>query len=185
MGLVVSVSLCFAQGDRDTSNELQGVQPFACDSLDPKVCLDIYQRRMEQLPERKPDQGLLAPASSLFVVGRVTPLCMAEFAELRDDVQKRGLAAKAAGQRKASREEMCKHITAYSAAELKWVKYTEDNVTSCAIPTELVSQLKQVHSNTEQIKEKICAREFGQRMAGKSLLDSWQIDLPSSGTRMK
>jgi hypothetical protein len=67
---------------------------------------------MEQLPERKPDQGLLAPASSPFGVGGVTPLCMAEFAELRDDVQKRGLAAKAAGQRKASREEMCKHITA-------------------------------------------------------------------------
>jgi hypothetical protein len=66
---------------------------------------------------------------------------------LRDDVQKRGLAAKVAGQRKASREEMCKHITAYSAAELKWVKYTEDNVTSCAIPTELALQLKQVHSS--------------------------------------
>jgi hypothetical protein len=43
-------------------------------------------------------------------------------------VQKRGLAAKAAGQRKASREEMCKNITAYSAAELKWVTYSEDNV---------------------------------------------------------
>jgi hypothetical protein len=25
------------------------VQPFACDSLDPKVCLDIYQRRMERI----------------------------------------------------------------------------------------------------------------------------------------
>jgi hypothetical protein len=161
------------------------MQPFTCDSLDPTVCLDIYQRRMEQLPERKLDQGERAPAASLFGVGGVTSPCMAEFAELRDDAQKRGLAAKAAGQLKAGREEMCKQITAYSAAELKWVKYTEDNATSCAIPTELVSQLKQVHSNTEQIKEKICARAFGQRMAGKSLLDSWQIDLPSSGPRMK
>jgi hypothetical protein len=34
MGLAASVSLCFAQGDRDTSKELQRVQPFACDSLD-------------------------------------------------------------------------------------------------------------------------------------------------------
>jgi hypothetical protein len=55
MGLAASVSLCFAQGDRDTATELQRVQPFACDSLDPKVCLDIYQRRMEQLPERTPE----------------------------------------------------------------------------------------------------------------------------------
>jgi hypothetical protein len=57
MGLAASVSLSFAQGDRDTSKELQRVQPFACDSLDPKVCFDIYQRRMEQLPERTPDLG--------------------------------------------------------------------------------------------------------------------------------
>ena len=85
------------------------------------------------------------------------PPCMAEFSKLRDDVQNKGLAAKAAGQRKVSREEMCKYITTYSAAELKWVKYTEANVKSCGIPAEVVSQLKQVHSNTEQTKEKICA----------------------------
>jgi hypothetical protein len=82
---------------------------------------------------------------------------MAEFAKLRDDVQKRGQAAKAASARKVSREEMCKHITSYSAAELKWVKFTEANVTKCGIPTEVVSQLKQVHGHTEQTKEKICA----------------------------
>ena len=153
---------------------MQEMQRFLgpCDSLDPKVCFDIYQRGMEQLPQRKPD---LAPGASLFGVGGVTPLCMAAFAELRDDVQKRGLAAKAAGQRKASREEMCKHITAYSAAELKWVKYSEDNVSSCAIPTELVSQLKQVHSNTEQIKEKIC----------KSLLLPLSRKELQEGTRIK
>jgi hypothetical protein len=55
MGLAVSVSLCFAQGDRDTSKELQRlgtappeITPFKCDSLDPKVCLDIYQRKLEK-----------------------------------------------------------------------------------------------------------------------------------------
>jgi hypothetical protein len=58
IGLAVSVSLCFAQGDRDASqDELQRVQPFACDSLDPKVCLDIYQRRMERIPATIHDQG--------------------------------------------------------------------------------------------------------------------------------
>jgi hypothetical protein len=82
---------------------------------------------------------------------------MAEFAKLREDVQTKGLAAKAAGARKVSREEMCKHITAYSAAELKWVKFTESNVTSCGIPVQVVNQLKEVHVHTEQTKEKICA----------------------------
>ena len=85
------------------------------------------------------------------------PPCMAEFAKLRDDVQKRGQAAKAAGERKVSREEMCKHITAYSAAELKWVKFTESNVAKCGIPVQVVNQLKEVHGRTEQAREKICA----------------------------
>jgi len=112
------------------------------------------------------------PQASPFGGGGGTPPCMAEFAKLRDDVQKRGLAAKAAGQRKVSREEMCKHITAYSAAELKWVKYTEANVTSCGIPAEVAQQLKQVHSNTEQTKEKICTAGPGPTAAPPSLSDA-------------
>jgi hypothetical protein len=44
IGIAVIVSPCFAQGDRNAPQELQRVQPFACDSLDPKVCFDIYRR---------------------------------------------------------------------------------------------------------------------------------------------
>jgi hypothetical protein len=59
---------------------------------------------------------------------------------------------------------MCKHITAYSAAELKWVNYTEANVQSCGIPAKVPQQLKQVHTNTEQTKERICAAVDGPRL---------------------
>ena len=76
MGLAVSVSLCYAQ----TSQEMQRVQemqrlvtapaetatPFLCDSLDPKVCLDIYRRRMEQPSERKAWPGEFGQATSPF-----------------------------------------------------------------------------------------------------------------------
>jgi hypothetical protein len=60
--IAVTVSPCFAQGDQETSQELQRALEMQgllgpCDSLDPKVCFDIYQRRMEQLPEHKPDRG--------------------------------------------------------------------------------------------------------------------------------
>jgi hypothetical protein len=110
------------------------------------------------------------PMASPLGGGGGMPPCMAEFAKLRDEVQKRGHAAKAAGERKASREEMCKHITAYSAAELKWVKFTEAKVTSCGIPREVVQQLKQVHSNTEQTKGRICAA--GPSAAPPSLSDA-------------
>src|SRR5712671_2619158 len=113
--------------------------------------------------------GAPPPMASPFGGGGMPP-CMAEFARLRDDVEKRGLAARAASQRKVGREEMCKHVTAISTTELKWVKYTETNVQSCGIPAEILLQLKQRHSNTEQIKEKICAA--GPSAAPPSLSDA-------------
>jgi hypothetical protein len=106
--------------------------------------------------------------------GAGTPPCMAEFTKLREEVQKRGQAAKAAGEHKASREEMCKHITAYAVAELKWVKFTEAGVTSpsCNIPPEVAKQLKQVHANTEQTREKVCAAQAAAAPAAPSLSDA-------------
>jgi hypothetical protein len=81
---------------------------------------------------------------------------MAEFTKLREEVEKKGMAAKAAGQKHVGREEMCKLITVYATAEAKWVKFTEAGVGSCGIPVQIANQLKQVHSNTEQTREKIC-----------------------------
>jgi hypothetical protein len=104
--------------------------------------------------------------------GGGVPPCMAEFTKLREDVQKQGLAAKAAGQHKATREEMCKHVTAYSAAELKWVKFTESNVVTCGIPAQIAQQLKQTHAATEQTKEKICAAGPAAAPAAPSLSDA-------------
>jgi hypothetical protein len=54
VGLVVSISSCLAQGNRDASQEMQRLgtappgmmTPFKCDSLDPKVCFDIYRRML-------------------------------------------------------------------------------------------------------------------------------------------
>ena len=129
--------------------------------------------------ERAPPASPPAPAMSPMMApppmaspfgGGGMPPCMAEFTKLKGDVEKRGLAAKAASARKVSREEMCKHITGYSAAEVKWIKYTEANVQSCGIPAEVVTQLKQVHTGTEQTKEKICAA--GPSAAPPSLSDA-------------
>jgi hypothetical protein len=109
------------------------------------------------------------------------PPCMAEFAKLREDVQKKGMVAKAAGQRKVGREEMCKYITTYATAEAKWVKFTESGVQTCGIPMQVVNQLKQVHANTEQTKEKICAA--GPAAAAPSLSDALGTSrLPTSET---
>jgi acyl-CoA thioesterase-1 len=77
MGLAVSVSLCFAQGNGDASQELQRVQAMQrllgpCDSLDPKVCFDIYQRRMGEFGQAMVGAGVRIVAlgdSSFLAVG--------------------------------------------------------------------------------------------------------------------
>ena len=85
------------------------------------------------------------------------PPCMAEFTKLREDVEKKGMAAKEASTHKVSREDMCKYVTTYAAAEEKWVKFTVSSVQSCGIPAQVADQLKKVHANTEQTKQKLCA----------------------------
>jgi S1-C subfamily serine protease len=85
--------------------------------------------------------------------------CLAEFGKLREEVQKRGAAAKAAGEHKVAREEMCKLVQNFSAAEGKWLKFTEAGVASCGIPPEVVTQLKRVHARTEQAQKNICSGE--------------------------
>jgi hypothetical protein len=85
------------------------------------------------------------------------PPCVVEFGKLRDEVQKKGALAKAAGERKAAREEMCKVVQNYSAAEGKWLKFAEAGVATCGIPAEVITQLKQVHARTEQARQNICS----------------------------
>jgi hypothetical protein len=85
------------------------------------------------------------------------PPCYVEFTKLREEVEKRGKAAKTASEHKATREEMCKHITAFTAAEGKWAKFIEENSAKCSMPPELASQIKTAHSRSEEMREKICS----------------------------
>jgi hypothetical protein len=85
------------------------------------------------------------------------PPCVAEFMRLRDVVQKTGLAAKAGHDKNASREEMCKLIENFAAAEDKWVKYTVTNATGCGIPAEAVKQIKTNHEHSLLIRKQVCS----------------------------
>jgi hypothetical protein len=83
--------------------------------------------------------------------------CMREFTSNREEVEKRGQAAKAGQEKHVTREEMCKLVTIYSSAEAKWIKFSESNVTKCGIPKEVVAQLKGVHVHTAQAQKALCA----------------------------
>src|SRR5262249_36630988 len=82
--------------------------------------------------------------------------CMAELTRLRQEVERKGQAAKGASQRHAAGMERRERIAAYAAAEEKWVIYAESNLQSCSFPFQIVNELKQVHANTEQTRDKIC-----------------------------
>jgi hypothetical protein len=90
-------------------------------------------------------------------MGGPPPECTAQFTALRAEVEKRGMAARAGGEKRVAREEMCKLVTSYGEAETKWIKFTESNMTKCGIPKELVAQLKAVHAKTTDGQKKLCA----------------------------
>jgi hypothetical protein len=116
-----------------------------------------------------PPPGAAPPGAGF---GGAPPACLGEFTKLRDDVQKKGAAAKALSERKPTREEMCKQVTVYAAAEAKWVKYTEANVANCGIPPQIVQELKTVHTHTEQTRERICAPAVAAAPPAPSLSDA-------------
>jgi hypothetical protein len=99
--------------------------------------------------------GGTAPMGGGF--GGAQPPCMAEFFKMREDVEKKNRNAKAVGERKPSREEMCKQVTIVAVAQAKWAKFADANVASCGIPREVAQQLKTVLDRTDQIKKALCA----------------------------
>jgi hypothetical protein len=110
--------------------------------------------------------------------------CLPEFLRLREDVEKKGLAAKQASAHKATREEMCKYITVYAAAELKWVKYAETGVATCGVPPSVAQELKTIHAHTEETKSKICAVGVAATPVAPSLSDALGTTrLPTPGTK--
>jgi hypothetical protein len=101
---------------------------------------------------------------------------------MREDVEKKGRAAKALSERKPPREELCKQVTVFATAEAKWVKFAEANVATCGIPKEVAQRLKTMHGNTEQTRERICSGG-GAAPAAPSLSDALgtvQLPLPET-----
>jgi hypothetical protein len=83
--------------------------------------------------------------------------CVGPFTALRAEVEKKGMAARAGGEKQVSREEMCKLVTEYSAAETKWIKFAETNMSKCGIPKQIIQQLKTVHAKTTEGQKKLCS----------------------------
>ena len=84
------------------------------------------------------------------------PPCLPEFTKLRNETEKRGIALKKASDRRASPQEACKLLTAFTSAEAKMLKYAVDNSTTCGIPPQIIDGIKQGHARSDALRVRVC-----------------------------
>jgi len=122
-----------------------------------------------------PGSGMQAPGTMMGGPGPSPEQqkCMNDFQGYRQDVEKRARAAEAESKKKPTREKMCELVSAYSAAEAKWLKFSEANMVRCGIPKQALEQIKSVHLHTADAKKKLCsAGPGGGAPAAPSLSDA-------------
>jgi hypothetical protein len=93
------------------------------------------------------------------------------FPSIRDDVEKGAAGIRAAGERKASREEVCPLFKSFAVREAKLVKFLETNQKNCGVPPNVITQVKQNHAKTIQIRNTVCSAAPA-AAAGPSLSDA-------------
>jgi hypothetical protein len=110
------------------------------------------------------------------------PPCVKEFLRLRGDVEKKAAAIRTAGQHKAPPQVACKLFNTFSTAEAKMLKYATDNSVWCGIPPQAITNMKQAHAKTTEMRTKICriAAAGPPRPAGPSLSDALGGNVPDS-----
>jgi hypothetical protein len=113
-----------------------------------------------------------APAAS-FGAPQPPPACQ-QLLSSRDETAKHGNALKAAGEKKAPPEEMCKLFKAFLAAEGKMLKGLQENSATCGVPPEILKQVKEGHGKASEVGKKVCdvAAQGGARPAGPTLSDA-------------
>jgi hypothetical protein len=91
---------------------------------------------------------------------QASPECVTQFNTIRSEAETRGMAAKTASEKQASREDMCKLVKDYTAAEDNLVNFAETNMSKCGIPNEILLQLKTVRARNAINQMNWCVTEF-------------------------
>lgn len=113
--------------------------------------------------------------------GQQAPPCFEEFGKLREATEKRAIAIREAGQRKADPKEACGLFNAFVAAEAKMIKYATDNQVWCGIPAQIVDGMKKGHVQSTAIRTKVCnAAAAPARPAAPTLSDALTGPVPDA-----
>ncbi len=125
-----------------------------------------------------PQRGLAGPPQ------QQDTRCVDQFLELRKDVEKRGSAIQAAGQRKQkpSPKEACGLFNSFTAAEKKMYDYAAKNQATCGIPQQIIDNMKKSRAQSDDVRARVCqaAAAGPPRPAAPSLSDALNAPVPNS-----
>jgi hypothetical protein len=94
------------------------------------------------------------------------------FPAIRSEVEKGALAIRTAGDRKATREEVCPLFKTFAVKESRMIKFLVNNQTTCGIPAEAIKAAKTNHDKTLRIRNQVCSAAPAAAPPGPSLSDA-------------
>jgi hypothetical protein len=113
--------------------------------------LSAIARAQGPFPEPQTGPQTTAPSPSPPVA------CADDLLPLREEAERRGQLAKAAGARHASAAEHCKLLGNLVAAEVRMIKYVEANPATCGISPNTLAQFRAAYETTQRMQAKACA----------------------------
>lgn len=126
-------------------------------------------------PQQQPPQQPQQPQQEV-------PACAKEFFKLRDETEKNGNAIQEAGKRKVPPPVACRLFNAFVSAEAKMIKYATAKAAECGIPAQAITQMKQSHAKSTEIRTRVCrvAEAGPPRPQAPSLSDALNTPVPDS-----
>jgi hypothetical protein len=113
------------------------------------------------------------------------------FPTIREATEKSAAAIRAAGDRKAAREEVCPLFKTFAVQEGKLVAFLSTNQKLCGVPLNIITQVKKNHANTIRIRNNVCstgpagggaAPTLSDALGGPIIADDQTAKLPNRGT---
>jgi len=102
----------------------------------------------------------IAVASALSVaagpMGTAWADCQSDANAARSELEQKGKALQAAGNKKADAQTLCPLFRAYASAEAKWLKFLTDNKDWCQIPEQAIKQVGSSIKKTNDMRDKVC-----------------------------
>jgi hypothetical protein len=114
-----------------------------------------------------------------------------QFPTIREATEKSAAAIRTAGDRKASREEVCPLFKTFAVHEAKLVSFLTTNQKLCGVPLNIIAQVKKNHANTIRIRNNVCSAApvagpsgptLSDALGGPIIADDQTAKLPNRGT---